>query len=93
MVFDSSFGEGILTREEVNWPGDMEDVRRTMNKYHEDWRAILVTISEEEFISKNRTKWPFDNRSFYELAAWLNLELMKNASEIGMVRFLYGASK
>ncbi len=91
MVFDSSFGEGTLSREEINWPGDMKEARKVMIKYHEDWRAILVTISEEEFIAMNRTKWPFDNRPFYELAAWLNLELMKNASEIGTGRFLYGA--
>jgi hypothetical protein len=34
---------------------------------------------------------PDTTRPFRDVAAWLNLELMKNAAEIGYARFLYAA--
>jgi hypothetical protein len=55
----------------------------------DNWLDQLGTLSEEEFMSSQRTKWPFANKPFYEIAAWVNLELMKNAAEIGYCQFLY----
>jgi hypothetical protein len=89
MVFDYSFGKGIISREDVHWPGNMVAVREKIEQLHDDWENILITFPEEELLSCEKTKWPFENRSFYDLASWLNLELMKNASEIGYGRFLY----
>jgi hypothetical protein len=89
MVMDYSFGEGTLTKDKVYWLGDMEAVRSTLFNFHDQWRNILETISDEELVSTDFTKWPFEERPFYELASWLNIELMKNASEIGSGRFLY----
>ena len=69
----------------------MASVKEKIEHFHHDWRKILVHITEEELLSCEKTKWPFENRPFYELASWLNLELMKNASEIGAGRFLYAS--
>lgn len=91
MVFDYSFGNGTLTREDVHWPGNMIAVREKMIQLCDKWRTALATLSDEEFLSCERTKWPFKDKPFYELAAWLNLELMKNAAEIGYCRFIYAS--
>lgn len=37
------------------------------------------------------TRWPFKDRPFADVVAWLNIELAKNAAEIGYARFLYAA--
>ncbi len=93
MVFDYSFGNGTLTREDVQWPGNMIAVRKKIEQFHNDWKNILTTLPDIELLSCKKTKWPFEERPMYELAAWLNLELMKNASEIGYCRFLYASQK
>lgn len=93
MVLDHSFREGTLTREYINWPGNIIDVKKKIYEFCEEWMRILTSLSDEEFISTERTKWPFTDRPFYELAAWLNVELMKNAAEIGYCRFLYASQK
>lgn len=93
MVFDYSFGNRLLTRENVHWPGNMILVRGKIEQFRDDWRNILATMSDEELLSCEQTRWPFENRPFYELVAWLNLELMKNVSEIGYGRFLYASRK
>ncbi len=37
------------------------------------------------------TRWPFTDRPFADVVAWVSLELTKNAAEIGYVRFLHAA--
>lgn len=91
MVFDYSIGDGILEHEDVYWPGDMVNVRKKIIQLRDEWRTVLKTLPEEGLISCERTKWPFEDKPFYELAAWLNIELMKNAAEIGYCRFLYAS--
>lgn len=93
MVFDYSFGKGTLEREDIQWSGSTIAVKEKIIKLRDEWKTILTTISDEEFLSCKRTKWPFEDKPFYELAAWLNLELMKNAAEIGYCRFLYASRK
>ena len=89
MVINHSFGEGTLTKEDIYWLGDMDAVKDTFKNFHDQWRSILETTSNEELISSNYTRWPFEDKPFYELAGWLNLELMKKAADIGNGRFLY----
>lgn len=40
--------------------------------------------------STELAKFPLKDCPFSDIIAWLNLELMKNASEIGYARFLFG---
>lgn len=91
MVLDYSIGNGTLTREEVQWPGNITAVREKINNLRDEWNTLLGEISADKLLSCKRTRWPFEDKPFYELAAWLNLELMKNASEIGYCRFLYAS--
>lgn len=41
---------------------------------------------------RERTRWPFRDRPFGDVVAWVNVELTKNAAEIGYARFLYAVS-
>lgn len=91
MVLNYSFGDGMLKREDIYWPGNVKNVKVKIIQLRDEWRTILRTMPEEELTSEERTKWPFIDKPFYELAAWLNVELMKNAAEIGYCRFLYGS--
>lgn len=91
MVFDYSFGEGTLTKDEVYWPGSAEKVKAELNQFRNQWEELLASMTDEDLMTTAKIKWPFADRPFYDLASWLNLELMKNAAEIGSGRFLYAS--
>ena len=89
MVCDHSFGEGSLSREKVTWPGSADAVREWVSGLHHEWREKLERFSPADLQSPERTRWPFRDRPFGEVVAWVNVELTKNAAEIGYARFLY----
>ena len=91
MVLDHSFGDGTLRREDVTWPGSAEATRTRLTRLRDEWLEAVTTLSDDELVASRRTRWPFTDRPFHEVVAWLNLELMKNAAEIGYCRFLYAA--
>jgi len=89
MVLDHSFGDGALSREHVLWPGDADEVRAWLGRLHGEWRAVLERVTADDLRSTLRTRWPFQDRPFGDVVAWVNVELTKNAAEIGYARFLY----
>ncbi|NJO13219.1 MAG: DinB family protein [Gammaproteobacteria bacterium] len=89
MVLDHSFGAGVLSREQVRWPGSAEEVRETITRLQAQWRVAIERLTDDELRSPSRTRWPFKDRPFADVIAWLNVELTKNAAEIGYARFLY----
>jgi len=92
MVLDHSFGEGRLAREEVTWPGTADGVRRWVGGLQEEWRSVLEGATDDDLRSAKRTRWPFRDRPFGDLVAWVNIELAKNGAEIGYVRFLHSVA-
>jgi hypothetical protein len=89
MTLNHSFGDGTLTRENTTWPGSAEFVCERITQLQAEWRAALEQLSDEDLLSTQQTRWPFKDRPFGDVVAWLNVELTKNASEIGYARFLY----
>lgn len=89
MALDHSFGPGTLRREDVRWPGSADAARAWIRRLHGEWVAKVSGMDEEELASAERSRWPFSGTPFHQVALWLNLELMKNAAEIGYGRFLY----
>ncbi|MGH7501036.1 MAG: DinB family protein [Longimicrobiales bacterium] len=89
MLLDHSFGDRTLHREAVTWPGTADRTRAWLTALHDNWVTAVLALPDEELYSTERTRWPFTDRPFFQLAAWLNLELMKNAAEIGYCRFLF----
>lgn len=92
MVLNHSFGDGTLSRENVMWPGDADLVRQWLGQLQEGWRVVLEQITDDDPRSPQRTRWPFQDRPFGDVVAWVNVELVKNAAEIGYARFLYAVS-
>ena len=93
MVLDHSFGSGQLTRDHVIWPGSAEAVREWLTALAGQWRAGLERSTAAELRSPERARWPFASRPFGDVVAWVNIELMKNAAEIGYARFLYAVRR
>lgn len=89
MVLDHSFGDGTLSREQVVWPGNADYVREWLGRLQREWRAVLAHVTDDDLRSTRRTRWPFRDRPFGDVIAWVNIELTKNAAEIGYARFLY----
>lgn len=89
MVLDHSFGDAVLSREKVMWPGTADDVREWLGQLQARWRMVLEQVTDEDLRSAQRTRWPFQDRPFGDVIAWVNVELTKNAAEIGYARFLY----
>jgi hypothetical protein len=89
MVLDHSFADGQLTRQQVTWPGCGEAARTWLGELHARWAGAIAALDDEDLASPERTRWPFRDRPFADVVAWANLELMKNASEIGYARFLH----
>ncbi|HYE47866.1 MAG TPA: DinB family protein [Caulobacter sp.] len=89
MVLDRSFGPGSLEPEAVTWPGDVEGVRSWIGALKDRWLGALNDLEVEAWASAERTRWPFRDRPFGDVAAWVNIELTKNAAEIGYARFLF----
>jgi hypothetical protein len=89
MVLNHSFGDGTLSRERVRWPGHAGAVIEWLGALHLEWREALVQLTEQDMQSTRRTRWPFQQRPFGDVVAWANIELTKNAAEIGYARFLH----
>ncbi|HVH66428.1 MAG TPA: DinB family protein [Gemmatimonadales bacterium] len=93
MVLDHSFAKGSLLRENVAWPGTADGVRRWLGRLQEEWRPALERVTAGDLRSTARTRWPFQDRPFGDVIAWVNVELTKNAAEIGYARFLYAVAR
>ena len=89
MALDHAFGDGTLGRKDVAWPGDADAVRSWLGELQGCWRDVLGGLTDADLRSSERTRWPFRDRPFGDVVAWVNVELTKNAAEIGYARFLY----
>lgn len=93
MALSHNFGSGRLTVEDIDWPSDIETAHEHLRNLKKRWVKHLSEMTEADFAEINPKQWPLQDKPFYEIAAWLDLELMKNAAEIGCVRFSYGTEK
>jgi hypothetical protein len=93
MVLNHSTGDGSLTRERVIWPGSADGVRTWLRGLHAQWSELLAQLSDEDLRSTHRARWPMQGRPFGDVVAWANVELSKNAAEIGYARFLYAVRR
>ena len=89
MVLDHSFGAGTLAREGVTWPGSADAARLWITELHDRWRAAIEALTDDEWRATERSRWPLADRPFGDIVAWANIELTKNAAEIGYARFLF----
>jgi hypothetical protein len=91
MAIDHAFGEGKLVRHDILWPGSAAAAAECIGRLRDEWVARVSQLTDDEWRSPRRTRWPFRDRPFADVVAWANVELAKNAAEIGYARFLYAA--
>jgi len=89
MALNHSFGDATLTREAVLWPGSADAVRARFTDLRNEWVAAIERLTDDDLRSPANCRWPMQDRPFSDIVGWLNVELMKNAAEIGYARFLY----
>lgn len=87
----ASFDDGGFDVEDFRCPASADGVRARLSALHERWQGALREISDSDLCSTRRARWPYENRPFADVVAWVNVELSKNAAEIGYGRFLYGS--
>jgi hypothetical protein len=92
MVLNHSFGDRTLSREQIIWPGSATGVRAWLGKLQNQWHTELARLTSADLRQTARTRWPFQERPFGDIVAWVNVELTKNAAEIGYARFLYAVA-
>lgn len=93
MALDHGFGDGSLTRETVEWSGGAGEVRARLNSLEGAWRGRLTSLSDAGLTEPGLSRWPFEARPLGAVFAWANIELTKNAAELGYGRFLYAVQK
>lgn len=84
-----SFGDSAPGPESIICPGNSQGARSWLRSLHGKWKERLSAIDDDELRSSARTRWPYQDRPFADVVAWVNIELTKNASEIGYARFLH----
>ena len=81
-----------MKKDDVLWPGSIENAKEVIESLHEKWVSKLSELSDADFQMNQHAKWPLEDRNLAGSALWLKGEFMKNAAEIGYARFLYGNS-
>jgi hypothetical protein len=93
MVINHSFEDGTSNSEQVVWNPSMDNIKSRFEELKNEWTKRVSNLSPSDLNSTEHSKWPITDIPFSDIVAWLNLELMKNASEIGYIRFLYANRK
>lgn len=66
-------------------------MRASITALHRRWRGVLETMTDEGLRSPERARWPIEGQPLCGTVAWVNIELAKNAAEIGYARFVFAA--
>ncbi|AZK95773.1 MULTISPECIES: DinB family protein [Streptomyces] len=90
------FGDGAPAREEIFWPGGAGATADWLRGLKDEWRAELLRLTDEDLDSTGRTAglplFGDTVLTLAETASWVNFELAKNVSEIGLTVRLRRAS-
>lgn len=83
-------GDPVPSRDDVRWPGGAESTRNWLRSLHSEWRTALAEADDLAEIS--RFPWPADlGYTVADMCAWANVELMKNAAELGQLTMIRNA--
>ncbi|GGZ53448.1 DNA damage-inducible protein DinB [Streptomyces inusitatus] len=84
------FDGGSPEREEIFWPGGADGAVRWVQELKDRWRAELLRLGDSDLDSVERTRglpWG-EGLPLVDIASWVNFELAKNVSEIGLTLHL-----
>ncbi|GAB2954135.1 DinB family protein [Nonomuraea fastidiosa] len=69
------------------WPGDVASAVTWLNECRDRWSHALDSLSGTDLDSTDRSGWFADGTlTLGHVVAWVNIELAKNAAEIGLLR-------
>lgn len=84
-ALDHAEGRTPPAREDVHWPGSAAAAVDWLTGIHGRWKALLDRSTDADLDRGVGFPWP-EPRPLAILAAWVNGELTKNVSEIGLLR-------
>jgi hypothetical protein len=82
----SKVQDPTIERADVLWPGTADATRAWIALLHDRWVDVIANADLDA-----PAAWPMRDRPFADVVAWANMELTKNAAELGYARFLYAA--
>jgi hypothetical protein len=82
----SKVQDPTVERATVFWPGSADATSDWIVGLHDRWIEVLAAVDLD-----SPAGWPLRDGPFADVVAWVNVELTKNAAEIGFARFLYAA--
>lgn len=91
VVSDQVLQEGERRMTDVAWPGSLTAATAWLTDGLRRWEGLLNGLSETDLdrrLGGGRPGWPFART-----AAWMNLELIKNAAEVGTIRRIRHAAE
>lgn len=93
VALDHAAGREPRARTSVQWPGDRDAVVAWLRTLHDDWAVALERLTEADLDGAAPFPWaPDSGRTVADMAGWVNVELMKNAAELGQLRLLRTAT-
>ncbi|WP_033322361.1 DinB family protein [Streptomyces yerevanensis] len=93
VTIDHARGRTPRERTEITWPGDGTATVEWLRGLRGDWLAVLDRLTDTDLDATAPFPWPNDpEHTIAHMLAWVNAELMKNATEIGQLRLLRAAS-
>lgn len=91
-ALDELSGVPHRPREDVTWPGTGAAAVSEIRSLASRWRAALSHLRDEDLGVPTAFPWVDDpSRTLEDTVLWVNVELMKNMSEIGQLRLLRAA--
>ncbi|GAA1257624.1 hypothetical protein GCM10009609_20830 [Pseudonocardia aurantiaca] len=94
VTLDHLQGRTPRERTEIGWPGTAEAAVGWLRDLRAEWVAVLDRLTGPDLDAPAPFPWPADSGlTVAHTVAWVNAELMKNATEIGQLRLLRAASE
>jgi hypothetical protein len=90
---DHAAGRPARERTDVMWPGETQATIAWLHDLRGEWAKRLETLTDAELDDPAAFPWEADaGLTLAHMVAWVNSELMKNASELGQLRMLRAAA-
>lgn len=93
VTIDHARGRAPRGREEIPWPGPGQETIDWLRGLRAEWVAVLDGLTDADLDEPAPFPWQNEpEMTVAHMLGWVNVELAKNASEIGQLRLLHTVS-